>query len=159
MYKVTFNVELGKYLDNHRTFGNNLKVCPKVFSTNYFLKNKEGKYLNGMLDKLVWVMWAEGRTHNEFEAIKTPVGFIPKYHDLRDLFKLYLDKDYSKKEYEQQFSIRITHLLEKLERVEGMYKKDKEIPEFFWTLLEDQRKKLKELREKHSTEEISPFDL
>ncbi|GAG62332.1 unnamed protein product, partial [marine sediment metagenome] len=77
--------------------------------------------------------------------IKTLVGFIPKYHDLRDLFRLYLDKDYSKKEYEQQFSIRITHLLEKLERVEGMYKKDKEIPEFFWTLLENQRIKLKEL--------------
>jgi len=152
-------VPLGKYLDNHRTFGNNLKVCPKVFATNYFLKNKEGKYLNGMLDKLVWVMWAEGRTHNEFEAIKTPVGFIPKYHDLRDLFRLYLDKDYSKKEYEQQFSIRITHLLEKLDRVEAMYKKDKEIPEFFWTLLEDQRKKLKELKEKYNSDEISPFDL
>ena len=152
-------VPLGKYLDNHRTFGNNLKVCPKVFSTNYFLKNKEGKYLNGMLDKLVWVMWAEGRSHNEFEAIKTPVGVIPKYHDLRDLFKLYLDKDYSKKEYEQQFSIRITHLLEKLERVEGMYKKDKGIPEFFWNILEDQRKKLKELREKSNSDEISPFDL
>ena len=152
-------VPLGKYLDNHRTFGNNLKVCPKVFATNYFLKNKEGKYLNGMLDKLVWVMWAEGRTHNEFEAIKTPVGFIPKYHDLRDLFRLYLDKDYSKKEYEQQFSIRIMHLLEKLDRVEAMYKKDKEIPEFFWTLLEDQRKKLKELKEKYNSDEISPFDL
>lgn len=152
-------VPLGKYLNNHRTFGNNLKVCPKVFATNYFLKNDDGKYLNGMLDKLVWVMWAEGRTHNEFEAIKTPIGFIPKYHDLRDLFRLYLNKDYSKKEYEEQFSIRIAHLLEKLDRVEAMYKKDKGIPEFFWILLEDQRKKLKDLREKHASDEISPIDL
>ena len=152
-------VPLGKYLDNHRKFGNSLKVCPKVFATNYFLKNKEGKYLNGMLDKLVWVMWAEGRTHNEYEAIQTPVGFIPKYHDLRDLFRMYLDKDYSKKEYEGQFSIRTTHLLEKLDRVEAMYKKDKGIPEFFWAALEDQRIKLMELKEKHNSEEISPFDL
>ncbi len=152
-------VPLGKYLDNHRTFGNNLKVCPKVFATNYFLKNEEGKYLNGMLDKLVWVIWAEGRTHNEFEAIQTPVGFIPKYHDLRDLFKLYLNKDYSKKEYEEQFSIRISRLLEKLDRVEAMYKKDEGIPKFFWALLEDQRKKLKELLSQHNTETVSPFDL
>jgi phosphoenolpyruvate carboxykinase (GTP) len=152
-------VPLGKYLDNHRKFGNNLKICPKVFATNYFLKNKEGKYLNGMLDKLVWVMWAEGRTHNEFEAIETPVGFIPKYHDLRDLFRLYLNKDYSKKEYEDQFSIRITHLLEKLDRVEAMYKKDKEIPEFFWNSLEKQRAELKDLGEKYNVETISPFDL
>ncbi len=152
-------VPLGKYLDNHRKFGNNLKVCPKVFATNYFLKNKDGKYLNGMLDKLVWVMWAEGRTHNEFEAIETPVGFLPKYHDLRDLFKIYLNKDYSKKEYEEQFSIRITHLLDKLDRVESMYKKDKGIPEFFWELLEDQRNKLKELRENFKVDNISPFDL
>ncbi|MFX1444349.1 MAG: phosphoenolpyruvate carboxykinase (GTP) [Promethearchaeota archaeon] len=151
-------VPLGKYLENHQKFGNNLKVCPKVFATNYFLKNKDGKYLNGMLDKLIWVMWAEGRAHNEYEAIETPVGFIPNYHDLRDLFRLYLNKDYSKKDYEEQFSIRITRLLEKLDRVESMYKKDKGIPEFFWTLLEQQREKLKELKEKYNLENISPFN-
>jgi len=152
-------VPLGKYIENHQKFGNNLKIPPKVFAMNYFLKSSEGKYLNGMLDKLVWVMWAEARTHGELDAIATPIGYIPKYHDLRDLFKQYLNKDYSKKDYEEQFSIRIMHLIEKLDRVEAMYKKDKDIPEFFWALLEDQRKKLKELREKYKIENISPFDL
>ncbi len=46
-------VPLGKYLENHKKFGNSLKHCPKVFATNYFLKNNEGNYLNGMLDKKV----------------------------------------------------------------------------------------------------------
>jgi len=62
-------VPLGKYLKNHRRFGKSLKYCPKVFSTNYFLKNDEGRYLNGMLDKKVWVVWAEGRTQGDFDAI------------------------------------------------------------------------------------------
>jgi phosphoenolpyruvate carboxykinase (GTP) len=152
-------IPLGKYLENHKKFGEKLKICPKVFATNYFLKNQEGKYLNGMLDKLVWVMWAEGRTHNEYDAIKTPIGYIPKYHDLRDLFRTYLNKDYSKKEYVEQFSIRTKHLLEKLERVEFMYKKDQEIPEFFWEILKDQRERLIQLKKSHKKDTISPFDL
>lgn len=152
-------VPLGKYLENHRKFGNKLKVCPKVYATNYFLKGEDGKYLNGMLDKLVWVMWAESRTHNEFDAIETPVGFIPKYHDLRDLFKQYLNKDYPKKEYIAQFSIRTNHLIAKLDRVEAMYKKDKEIPEFIWKILSDQRSGLEKLKEKKGIDNISPFDL
>jgi phosphoenolpyruvate carboxykinase (GTP) len=152
-------VPLGRYLENHQKFGNNLKIAPKVFAMNYFLKNKEGKYLNGMLDKLVWVMWTEARTHGELDAIETPIGYIPKYHDLRNLFKQYLNKNYSKKDYEEQFSIRTNQLLTKLDRVEAIYKKDINIPEFFWTLLEEQRSKLKQFREKYKLEIISPFDL
>ena len=152
-------VPLGKYLENHQKFGNNLKITPKVFAMNYFLKNKEGKYINGMLDKLVWVMWAEARTHGELDAIQTPIGYIPKYHDLRNLFKQYLNKDYSKKDYEGQFSIRTSQLLAKLDRVEAIYKKDINIPDFFWKLIEEQRSKLKEFREKYKLVIISPFDL
>ncbi len=91
-------VPLGKYLENHRKFGLSLKYPPKVFATNYFLKSKEGKYLNGMLDKLCWVLWAEGRTHGDYKAIETPEGFITKYGDLKKLFKENLKKYYS--EYE-----------------------------------------------------------
>ncbi|GAH40112.1 unnamed protein product, partial [marine sediment metagenome] len=96
-------VPLGKYLKNHRKFGNRLKYCPKVFSTNYFLKGKDGKYLNGMLDKKIWVIWAEGRTQGDFDAIETPIGYLPKYDDLKALFKLELDKDYSQEDYTEQF--------------------------------------------------------
>ncbi len=150
-------VPLGKYLENHRKFGNSLKHCPKVFYVNYFLKNKDRQYLNGMLDKKVWVMWAEGRTHDEYDAIETPIGYIPKYEDLKALFKSVLDKGYSEEEYVEQFSIRTTHLLDKLDRVEAMYNKDKGIPDFFWNLLKEQRSKLMDLKEKYKIDEISPF--
>jgi phosphoenolpyruvate carboxykinase (GTP) len=150
-------VPLGKYLRNHQKFGNKLDHCPKVFATNYFLKNKKGKYLNGILDKLCWVIWAEGRVHNNFETIETPIGYSPKYLDLKILFKQYLDKDYKEEDYIEQFSIRPTKILGKLDRIEAMYKKEKGIPEFFWNILNNQRKNLINLKHEYDSEEISPL--
>ena len=150
-------VSLGKYLKNHRDFGYRLKHCPKVFATNYFLKNKDGKYLNGILDKLCWVIWAEGRTHHDFEVIKTPIGYIPEYSELKILFKQYLDKDYKEQDYIEQFYIRPKKLLEKLDRIEGMYKKEKDVPEFFWNTLKNQRRILISLKNEYNMEEISPL--
>jgi phosphoenolpyruvate carboxykinase (GTP) len=150
-------VSLGKYLKNHQDFGKRLKYPPKVFATNYFLKSEEGKYLNGILDKLCWVIWAEGRVHNDFKAIHTPIGNIPHYSDLTTLFKQYLDKEYKEEDYIEQFSIRPLKLLEKLDRIEAMYKKEKEVPNFFWNILNNQRDRLLELKTKFGIEEISPL--
>ncbi|MFX0046545.1 MAG: phosphoenolpyruvate carboxykinase (GTP) [Candidatus Hermodarchaeota archaeon] len=152
-------VPLGKYLTNHQKFGTLLKHCPKVFSTNYFLKRKDGKYLNSILDKKVWVIWAEGRTKGDFDAIKSPIGYLPKYEDLKNLFKIELNKNYSYEDYIEQFSLRIIFLLDKLNRMEEMYKEEKEIPEFFWDVLFRQRSELKDLQRKLGKEEITPSEL
>jgi phosphoenolpyruvate carboxykinase (GTP) len=152
-------VPLGKYLNNHKSFGKILKHCPQVFYTNYFLKGKDGKYLNGILDKKVWVMWAEGRTRGDFEAIITPIGHLPKYEDLKSLFRIELNKVYSKEEYITQFTIRIKFLLEKLNRIEKLYNAEKEIPKFFWDILFMQRSRLIGLQKKTGKEEIVPFEL
>jgi phosphoenolpyruvate carboxykinase (GTP) len=152
-------VPLGKYLENHQNFGNRLDHCPKVFATNYFLKNKEGKYLNGILDKLCWVIWAEGRTNSDFEAIETPIGFLPEFFDLKTLFKQYLDKDYNEQDYIEQFSIKPEKLLQKLDRIEAMYKKEKDVPQFFWNILHNQRTTLINLKNEYGLDEISPLSL
>jgi len=152
-------VPLGKYLTNHQKFGAQLKHCPQVFSTNYFLKGKDGKYLNSILDKKVWVIWAEGRTKGDFEAIKTPIGYLPKYKDLKNLFMIELNKKYTYEDYVDQFSLRIIFLLDKLNRMEGMYKEEKEIPEFFWDILFKQRSELQDLQKKLGKEEITPSEL
>jgi len=152
-------VPLGKYLKNHQKFGNQLKHCPQVFSTNYFLKGKDGKYLNGILDKKVWVTWAEGRTKGDFDAIKTPIGYLPKYEDLKNLFKVELNKDYSQEEYFEQFTLRIKFLLDKLKRVEDMYRAEKKVPKFFWDVLLKQRTELTELQKKFRKDEITPVEL
>jgi phosphoenolpyruvate carboxykinase (GTP) len=152
-------VPIGKYLDNHQKFGARLKYPPKVFATNYFLKSKEGKYLNGILDKLIWVIWAEGRCNDEFEVINTPIGRIPKYHDLRNLFDMYLNKLYTEKDYKEQFSIRVYQLLEKLDRIKKIYEKEKNIPQFFWETLHRQREELNKLRNSFNRDIILPSDL
>ncbi|TXT64524.1 MAG: Phosphoenolpyruvate carboxykinase [GTP] [Promethearchaeota archaeon] len=151
-------IPLGKYLKNYSKFGNSLEKPPRVFATNYFLKDENGKYLNGMLDKLVWVMWAEGRTQGDFGAIKTPVGYLPKYDDLKELFIQYLDKDYKKNDYEKQFSIRVDKILQKIERIETMYKKEENVPEFFWNTLNSQRDHLIKLKDERGKFKISPSE-
>jgi phosphoenolpyruvate carboxykinase (GTP) len=149
-------VPLGQYLRNHQKFGNSLKFPPKVFATNYFLKNEKGNYLNGILDKLIWVMWAELRVNKEVNAIKTPIGYLPLYEDLKELFKIYLNKKYSIDNYINQFSIRIQNLLQKLNRVENMYKEERNIPQFFWDILNKQRNGLLDLGKKHNKNIIYP---
>lgn len=140
-------VPFGRYLKNHIEFGNKLTRTPKVFSTNYFLKN-EGKYTNEKVDKKVWLIWAEGRVHGEYEAIETPIGYIPKYHDLKTLFKQIFDKEYPEEEYIQQFSIRVTKHLEKLARMEELYGDEEGIPEAFWAVHNGIKDGLKKLGEK-----------
>ena len=152
-------IPLGKYLLNHKKFGDRLTNCPTVFATNYFLKNEKGKYLNGILDKKVWLIWAEGRTRNEYDAIKTPIGYLPMFKDLKALFKAELGKDYKKKDYLEQFSLRVDNLLNKLDRMEKMYKTEKDIPEFFWNILHQQRSELKRLLQKFSKNLIHPEEL
>jgi len=131
-------VPLGLYLSNHIEFGRKLRNCPRVFATNYFLKH-EGRYTNEKVDKKVWVVWAEGRVHGEYGAIKTPVGLIPKYEDLRALFKQVFDRDYPEESYNLQFAIRVDKYLEKVARMKEIYKPEPNMPEEFWHVLNQQK--------------------
>ena len=139
-------VPFGRYLKNHIDFGNRLTKTPKVFSTNYFLKYM-GKYTNEKVDKKVWLLWAEGRVHGEYDAIKTPIGYIPRYDDLKALFRQVFHKEYTAEDYIQQFSIRVTKHLEKLARMETLYSDEEGIPEAFWAVHNSIKDGLKTLGE------------
>lgn len=41
------------------------------------------------------------------EAINSPIGYLPKYEDLKRLFKEVLNKEYTIAEYNEQFTIRV----------------------------------------------------
>ena len=148
-------VQLGKYLNNHIKFGKKLQTKPLVFATNYFLKDN-GKFLNDKVEKKVWLMWMEGRVHNEFDAIETPIGFIPKYEDLKILFKDIFDKDYSKEDYNTQFTIRIKMFLEKIERMEDIYKDEKNLPKEFTDYIKKIKERLIESKAKYKNDLIQP---
>jgi GTP-dependent phosphoenolpyruvate carboxykinase len=70
---------------------------PKVFGTNYFLK-KDGAYLNGKLDKSIWIKWMELRVHGDVDGLDAAYGLLPKYEDLKKLFKDVLKKDYTEQD-------------------------------------------------------------
>jgi len=150
------SVDLGKYLDNYLKFKEKLKKEPKIFGVNYFLKDKNGKYLNEKTDKAVWLKWMELRVHGDVDAVTTPIGYIPKYEDLRDLFKKVQKKDYSQKDYEEQFKIRVPELISKCDRIIEIYRKIPTVPEKVIKELEEEKKRLMDAREKFG-DYISPF--
>ncbi len=150
-------IPLGKYIENHLKFGEALDKPPTVFTTNYFQK-EDGKFLTGMQDKKVWLMWMEGKVHDEYEAIETPIGFIPKYDDLKELFRQIFGKDYSKEDYEKQFSIKIEKLLDRLDRIENIYAEEENVPEVFHQHLEQQRERLIQAKQKFGKDAVSPFE-
>ena len=153
------SVPLGEYIENYLKFGEGLRKAPKIFAVNYFLRDEKGNWLNHKLDKAVWLKWMELRVHGDVDAIETPIGYIPKYEDLARLFREVLNKDYSREDYERQFTIRVPELLAKIERIEKIYREQvKEVPEELFKVLEEERKRLLEARKKYG-EYISPFVL
>ena len=143
------SIPLGKYIENHLKFGAKLKKPPKIFSVNYFLKDEDGNFLNDKVDKAVWLKWMELRVHNEVGARKTPTGYIPKYEDLRRLFKEVLGKDYSEEDYVKQFTLRVPNHLAKIERIIAIYREIPDIPELLFKVLEEQRERLQQVRAKY----------
>ena len=153
------SIPLGRYIRNNLDFANDIDKPPLIFSVNYFLKDKDGKYLNGMADKKVWILWAELRVNSDVDAIETPTGLIPKYEDLAKLFKDHLGEEYSQADYVQQFTIRISENLAKLDRVEKIYReKVSDTPQILFDTFGEVRNRLKAAADKHG-DYISPFDL
>ena len=140
------SISLGKYVKNNMDFAKGLGKPPVIFSANYFLKGKDGGYLSSMEDKRVWLRWMELRVHGEVDAIRTPTGFIPKYEDLKVLFRQVLDRDFPKETYDQLFAIRVKELIAKIDRTTAEYKRIPGTPEELFRILSEQRKRLDELR-------------
>jgi phosphoenolpyruvate carboxykinase (GTP) len=104
-------IPLGRYINNCLDFGKKLKHAPPIFAVNYFLKDKEGKFISAKDDKRVWTKWMELRVHGEVDAIETPLGYIPKYEDLKRLFEEVMGRNYSEETYKEHFKLRIKNIL------------------------------------------------
>ncbi len=152
------SVHIGKYIKNYLEFGKKIEKPPKIFAVNYFLKDKNGEYLNDKLDKKVWLKWMELRAHNEVDAVETPIGYIPKYEDLKKLFSGVLNKDYSRDDYEKQFTVRIPELLAKIERIRKIYEEIGDVPAEVFEEINSEERRLRDYREKYG-DYISPFKL
>jgi len=147
------SVSLSDYIGHYLRFGE-AGTPPKIFGVNYFLRGPNGNFLNNKEDKRVWLAWMERRIHGEMEALRTPIGLIPTYEDLRQLFNETLKRDYGRDEYIAQFSIRIKKHIEKIDRIWSIYSKIPNMPQDFFNELSEQRRRLMELG---GAEQVSPF--
>jgi len=150
-------VPFGTYIKNHIEFENRMKVKPRIFRTNYFLK-KNGQFLNAKVDKKVWLLWMEGRVHHEYEAIDTPIGLIPKYEDLKGLFRKVFRREYTKDDYVRQFSVRCANFLKKIKRIESVFRQEENVPKVFFDRVEKQKDLLGDTIKKFGKDVISPFE-
>jgi phosphoenolpyruvate carboxykinase (GTP) len=150
------SIPIGRYIKNNIDFGKTLKTPPMIFGVNYFLKDENGKFLNEKTDKAVWLKWMELRVHGETEAIRTPVGFIPKFEDLRRLFLSLQGKAYTEESYVKQFSIRAQRFLDKMERLSGIYRTEiPSTPQELFDVIGQEVGRLREARNRYG-EVISP---
>lgn len=143
------SIPLGQYIKNHLKFGENVSKPPSIFAVNYFLQNSDCEYLTGKDAKRVWLQWMENRIHGEVEAIRTPISYLPNYYDLKRLFKEVLNQDYTSEAYEEQFKIRVPELINKIKRIEKIYRDTvPDAPEELFNQLNEQRDRLKAAQDK-----------
>ena len=142
------SVPLGKYLSNYLEFGDSLSSQPTIFGVNYFLKGANGEFLTDKQAKRVWLKWMELRTYRDIGAVKTPIGFLPLYEDLKNLFRTVLSQEYTENEYTEQFSLRVPQNLSKIERITSIYKNTENIPGTVLEILLQQKRRLQEAQNK-----------
>jgi len=155
------------YLDAQFKFFANSRIAkdkmPILAGLNYFLTEEarggsSKKLLGEKRDVKVWMGWLERRAHHETEAIETPIGYIPKYQDLKRLFSEIIQKDYPESLYLKQFSLYADNMFARIELQINAYQKEKNIPAKFFDILREQEQGLLKLKEKFGAV-ISPYSL
>ena len=148
---------LADYMDAQFIFFNSakLKNKPIMAGLNYFLTHSaRGREGNGLLgekrDVRVWLGWLELVAHGDVDAIETPIGFIPKYEDLEELFAG-IGKEYPRELYDKQFSFYVDNIIARIDLQEGAYRKEKNIPAKLFEIYAEQRKGLESLRAKYGS--------
>lgn len=151
---------LADYMNAQLKFFGHSKIAkdkkPVMSGLNYFLTDQarggtSPKLLGEKKDVKAWLGWLERFAYDEVPSIKTPIGNIPKYSDLKELFKSIIDKDYSEELYERQFSLYIDNIVARIDLQTEAYNKEKDMPKRLFEIYEEQKKGLLALKEKYGS--------
>lgn len=146
---------LGDYMDAQFRFFNSDKLTddmrPIMAGLNYFLTEEARggtgtKLLGEKKDVKVWLSWLERRSHGEIEAIETPIGYLPKYDDLKELFATLIDKEYPRELYDKQFSLYVDKIVSRLDLQIDAYGKEANLPPQLFAVLNEQKQGLLALK-------------
>jgi phosphoenolpyruvate carboxykinase (GTP) len=146
---------LSDYMEAQFIFFNSdkLKNKPLMAGLNYFLTEgarggKGDKLLGEKVDVKVWLGWLERRANGDVDAIETPIGYIPEYEDLSELFKD-INKEYPKDLYNRQFSFYIDNIIGRIDLQETAYREEENLPERLFEIYKNQRVELEALKAKY----------
>jgi phosphoenolpyruvate carboxykinase (GTP) len=142
---------LSDYMDAQFRFFGNPGIArgrkPVMAGLNYFLTHRarggtSDKLLGEKRDVKVWLAWLERRAHDEVGIIETPVGGIPLFEDLKDLFGAVIQKDYTQELYIKQFSLYIDNITARIDLQIKAYGKEKNVPARLFEVLNEQKEGL-----------------
>ncbi|MGI6656251.1 MAG: phosphoenolpyruvate carboxykinase (GTP) [Desulfobulbus sp.] len=144
---------LADYLKAQLSFYGNNKLTqkPVMAGLNYFLTHEarggDGKGLLGeKRDVHVWLGWLELYAHGDVQAIETPIGFIPRYEDLKKLFDEKLGKAYPESLYTMQFSLYIDNIIARIDLQDAAWSKEEGASERLFIVYKQQKDALVALK-------------
>jgi phosphoenolpyruvate carboxykinase (GTP) len=151
---------LADYMDAQLKFFNSDKLTDKpiLAGLNYFLtygarggEEGDARLLGEKRDVKPWLSWLERRSYNEVKAIDTPIGYIPLFEDLKNLFDETIGKEYTKELYDKQFSFYIDNIVSRIDLQIEAYGKEKDCPQRIFEVYDEQKKGLLALKEKYGS--------
>jgi phosphoenolpyruvate carboxykinase (GTP) len=73
----------GDYFKHWLKLGESLEQPPRIFSVNWFRQDDKGKFVwPGFGENMRVLKWVIERCEGKTEAVKTPLGWQPRYEDL-----------------------------------------------------------------------------
>jgi phosphoenolpyruvate carboxykinase (GTP) len=153
------------YLEAQLNFYGNSRMTrkPVMAGLNYFLTHEaRGGNGTGLLgekrDVHVWLGWLELFTHGDVQAIETPIGWIPKYEDLKKLFMERINKEYPESLYTMQFSLYIDNVVARIDLQDAAWRKEQGASERLFAVYAEQKAALLALKAAKG-EIVKPQDL
>ena len=132
---------MADYFQHWLVMGKRLVKFPKIFHANWFRTDEKGNFLwPGYGENLRILEWILDRCNNKVEAIKTPIGYIPRPQDL-DMTGLPLPAG----TLEKLLEIDKKEWLQELKGIKKFFQQFKKaLPQELWQEYEDLTERLKE---------------
>jgi phosphoenolpyruvate carboxykinase (GTP) len=138
---------MANYFRHWLDMGKKMKKAPKIFNVNWFRTDDKGKFLwPGYCENLRVLEWIVDRCDNKIDAVKTPIGYVPKAEDI-DMTGLSLAHG----TMEKLFKLDKKNWSDDLEGVKEFFKQfKKDLPEELWQEYESLKTRLSELKQEKS---------
>jgi len=131
---------MAHYFKHWLAMGKRMNKPPKIFHVNWFRTDENGKFLwPGFRENLRVLEWILDRCNNKVEAVKAPIGYVPRPYDI-DM----TDINLATGTLEKLLAVDKKDWLEELNSLKTFFKQfKKDLPEELWQEYEALLKRLK----------------